>query len=334
MGYRVAIVGATGLVGAQFLKILEERDFPVDYLSLLASDRSAGKKLSFRGDSLEVRETKEDSFSGIDIALFSAGGDISKYYSPIAASSGAVVIDNSSAFRMDPNVPLVVPEVNPEDIQQHRGIIANPNCSTIQMVVALNPLHMVNPIKRIIVSTYQAVSGTGAEAVSELKQQVEQTVNGKSNEITSKTYPHQIAFNALPFVESFAEGQYTTEEWKMVYETRKILHEPNLPVSATCVRVPIYNSHGESVNVELTEPMNPIRARDILAASPGIIVQDDPETDLYPLPINSSGTDDVFDGRIREDISHPNGLVLWVVADNLRKGAALNTIQIAEVIAG
>ena len=334
MGYKVAIVGATGLVGAQFLNILEERNFPVDELSLLASDRSAGKKLTFRGDSLEVRETTESSFAGIDIALFSAGGDISKYYSPLAAKAGAVVIDNSSAFRMDPNVPLVVPEVNPEDIQQHKGIIANPNCSTIQMVVALNPIHLVNPIKRIIVSTYQAVSGTGAEALSELDRQIEQTVNGKADEIKTKIYPHQIAFNALPFVESFAEGQYTTEEWKMVYETRKILHEPNLPVSATCVRVPVYNSHGESVNVELTEPMNPIRARDILSSSPGIVVQDDPEIDLYPLPINSSGTDDVFVGRIREDISHPNGLVLWVVADNLRKGAALNTIQIAEVIAG
>lgn len=333
MGYRVALVGATGLVGAQFLKILEERRFPLDSLKLLASDRSAGRKLSFKGELLEVSETKEDSFENIDIALFSAGSDISKYFSPIAAKSGAIVIDNSSAFRMDPDVPLVVPEVNPQDIQTHKGIIANPNCSTIQMVVALNPIHSVNPIKRVIVSTYQAVSGTGADAVLELKKQVEQIVEGNEGEVVSTTYPHQIAFNTLPFVESFTDGQYTTEEWKMVYETRKILHEPDMLVCATCVRVPVYTGHGESVNIELSQPMSAEKARNILSEAPGLVVQDDPSLDLYPLPINTIGTDDVFVGRIREDISHPNGLVMWIVADNLRKGAALNAVQIAEIIA-
>ena len=332
MSFRVAIVGATGLVGGEFLKILEERKFPMDSLRLYASDRSAGKRLSFMGEDLVVEETNDDSFNNVDIALFSAGGDISKRFAPIAARAGAVAIDNSSAFRMDPEVPLVVPEVNSNDIDTHKGIIANPNCSTIQMVVALDPLHRVNPIQRIVVSTYQAVSGTGAAAVEELRQQVANIVEGRENEVSPQAYPHQIAFNALPFVESFLDNDYTTEEWKMVQETRKIMHEPDLPVCATCVRVPVYTSHGEAVNVEFSQSMTPEEAREILASAPGVTVQDNPRNQLYPLPLSAAGTDDVFVGRIRRDFSHPKGLAMWVVADNLRKGAALNAVQIAEAM--
>ena len=332
MSFRVAIVGATGLVGGEFLKILEERKFPMDSLRLYASDRSAGKRLSFMGEDLVVEETSDDSFNNIDIALFSAGGDISKRFAPIAARAGAVAIDNSSAFRMDPEVPLVVPEVNPNDIDTHKGIIANPNCSTIQLVVALDPLHRVNPIQRIVVSTYQAVSGTGAAAVEELRQQIANIVEGRQDEVAPKAYPHQIAFNALPFVESFLDNDYTTEEWKMVQETRKIMHEPDLPVCATCVRVPVYTSHGEAVNVEFSQSMTPEEAREILSSSPGVTVQDNPKGNLYPLPVSAAGTDDVFVGRIRRDFSHPKGLAMWVVADNLRKGAALNAVQIAEAM--
>lgn len=329
MGLNLAIVGATGLVGAEFLRVLEQRELPIDSIRLLASDRSAGRKLRFKGVDLEVEETTKDSFGGVDVALFSAGADISRHFSPIAVSAGAVVIDNSSAFRMDPEVPLVVPEVNPEDIKLSNGIIANPNCSTIQMVVALNPLHSVNPIKRIIVSTYQAVSGTGIAAVEELRRQVAEAVLGEGA-TEPEAYPHRIAFNALPFVESFMDNDYTTEEWKMVQETRKIMHEPDMPVGATCVRVPVYTGHGESLNVELERPMSPDEARDILSGAPGIKVLDSPKDNIYPLPLESVGTDDVFVGRIRQDISHPNGLAMWVVADNLRKGAALNAVQIAE----
>ncbi len=332
MSFRVAIVGATGLVGGEFLRILEERKFPMDSLRLYASDRSAGKRISFMGEELVVEETSDDSFDNIDIALFSAGGDISKRFSPVAARAGAVAIDNSSAFRMDPEVPLVVPEVNAADIDSHKGIIANPNCSTIQMVVALNPLHMVNPIQRIVVSTYQAVSGTGAAAVDELREQIDSIVGGRQDEVVPRAYPHQIAFNALPFVESFLDNDYTTEEWKMVQETRKIMHEPDMPVCATCVRVPVYTSHGEAVNVELSQPMTAEEAREILASAPGVTVQDVPKDQVYPLPLAAAGTDDVFVGRIRKDFSHPRGLAMWVVADNLRKGAALNAVQIAEAL--
>ena len=332
MGFNVAIVGATGLVGREFLKVLEQRNFPIDTLRLYASDRSAGKELTFAGQELEVAETIEDSFQGVDIVLFSAGADISLHFSPIATKAGAVVIDNSSAFRMDPQVPLVVPEVNPQDIHTHLGIIANPNCSTIQMVVALNPLHQVSPIKRILVSTYQAVSGTGSGAMEELRQQTAQMMEGQEEEITPQVYPHRIAFNAIPFVEGFLDNDYTTEEWKMVQETRKILHDQNMPISATCVRVPVYIGHGEAVNVEFGQPMSAQEARAILSRAPGVKVLDNPQKDLYPLPIQSAGTDDVFVGRIRQDISHPNGLAMWVVADNLRKGAALNAVQIAEVV--
>lgn len=332
MGVRVAIVGATGLVGGEFLKVLEQRRFPLDNLRLYASDRSAGKMLSFGGQDLEVMDTTEDSFEGVDIALFSAGADISQRFAPIATQAGAVVIDNSSAFRMDSQVPLVVPEVNAQDIRSHVGIIANPNCSTIQMVVALNPLHEVSPIKRILVSTYQAVSGTGGAAMEELRQQTAQMMEGGEEGIIPNVYPHQIAFNALPFVESFLENDYTNEEWKMVQETRKIMHDPDMLICATCVRVPVYIGHGEAVNVEFSHPMSSQEAREILSRAPGVKVLDSPKDNLYPLPLSSEGTDDVFVGRIRQDISHPNGLAMWVVADNLRKGAALNAVQIAELV--
>ena len=333
MGFKVAVVGATGLVGGEFLKILEQRNFPVDELMLYASDRSAGKKLSFKGDSIEVIETVDSSFNNIDIALFSAGSDVSKYFSPIAAKAGAVVIDNSSAFRMDNEVPLVVPEVNPEDIRLNKGIIANPNCSTIQMVVALNPIHKISPVQRIVVSTYQAVSGTGSNAVEVLRNHTSDLISGEK-EINPAVYPHQIAFNALPFVEGFLDNDYTTEEWKMVEETRKIMHQDSMAICATCVRVPVYFGHGESVNIELESPMNPEDAKRILSNAPGVSLLDNPSKDIYPLPIEAEGQDDVFVGRIRKDESHPNGLVMWVVADNIRKGAALNTIQIAEKMLG
>ena len=326
----VAVVGATGLVGVEFLKILEDWSVPIKSLRLYASDRSAGRHLSFRGDELLVEETTEASFQGVDIALFSAGADVSERFSPIAAQSGAVVVDNSSAFRMDPQSPLVVPEVNPDDLTGHRGIIANPNCSTIQLVVALNPLHQVNPIKRIVVSTYQAVAGTGTAAVEELNRQIGQVMKGE--ETSPDVYPHQIAFNVIPFVDGFLDNGYTIEEWKMVTETRKIMHLPDLPVSATCVRVPVYLSHSEAVNVEFTHPISPQEAQEILSHAPGVEVLDDPSHDIYPLPLTATGRDEVQVGRIREGLAHPNSLAMWIVADDLRKGAALNAIQIAEEV--
>jgi len=327
-GYRVAIVGATGLVGQEFIKILEQRKFPMDSIQLFASDRSAGRKLFVNHQEVEVKETVPESFKEIDIALFSAGAEISQHFSPIAAQSGAVVVDNSSAFRMVPAVPLVVPEVNPGDIKRHRGIIANPNCSTIQMVVALYPLHKVNPIKRIIVDTYQAVSGTGSAAVDELTTEAKQVLDGQAT--VPHVYPHQIAFNVLPEIDVFLDNAYTKEEWKMVEETRKIMHADNIAISATCARVPVFTGHSEAVNVEFSQPMPPDEARRILAQAPGVKVLDDPAVSLYPQPWSAANTDEVFVGRIRRDNSHPNGLAMWVVADNLRKGAALNTIQIAE----
>jgi len=327
-GYRVAIVGATGLVGQEFIKVLEERNFPMTSIRLLASDRSAGKKLFVTHKEIEVKETVPESFKGIDIALFSAGAEVSRYFSPIAAQSGAVVIDNSAAFRMMPDVPLVVPEVNPEDIKWHKGIIANPNCSTIQMVVVLYPLHKVNPIKRIIVDTYQAVSGTGSAAVEELTTQAKQVLEGQS--AIPHVYPHQIAFNVLPEIDVFLDNGYTKEEWKMVEETRKIMHADDIAISATCVRVPVFTGHSEAIHVEFSRPMSPDEARRILAQAPGVKVLDDPTISLYPQPWSAAGTDEVFVGRIRYDASHPHGLTMWVVADNLRKGAALNAVQIAE----
>jgi aspartate-semialdehyde dehydrogenase len=327
-GTNVAIVGATGMVGQEFIKVLEQRSFPMTSVRLYASDRSHGRKMKVRGEELEVKETTPDSFKDIDIALFSAGADISKQFSPIAARTGAVVIDNSAAFRMDPEVPLVVPEVNPEDIKKHKGIIANPNCSTIQMVVVLFPLHKVNPIKRITVATYQSVSGTGLAAVDELTGQSRLVLEGKK--ATPKVYPYQIAFNVLPEIDVFLENGYTKEEWKMVEETHKIMHAPGIAVSATCVRVPVVIGHSEAVQVEFSRPMSPAEAKSILSKAPGVTVMDDPSKRVYPYPVMVAGQDDVYVGRIRKDASHPNGLVLWIVGDNIRKGAALNAVQIAE----
>ncbi len=327
-GTNVAIVGATGMVGQEFIKVLGQRGFPADSIRLYASDRSHGRKVKVRGEEIEVRETTPDSFKGIDIALFSAGADISKQFSPIAAKAGAVVVDNSAAFRMDPEVPLVVPEVNPEDIGKHKGIIANPNCSTIQMVVALYPLHRANPIKRVTVATYQSVSGTGLAAVDELTGQARLVLEGKP--AVPRVYPYQIAFNVLPDIDVFLENGYTKEEWKMVEETHKIMHAPDIAVSATCVRVPVVIAHSEAIQVEFTSPMAPAEARRILSKAPGVTVMDDPSGRVYPHPVMAAGRDDVFVGRIRKDASHPNGLVLWVVSDNIRKGAALNAVQIAE----
>jgi len=326
--YRVAIAGATGLVGQEFIKVLEQRNFPMASIRLLASDRSAGKKLFVTHQEIEVKETVPESFKGIDIALFSAGTETSRHFSPIAAQSGAVVIDNSSAFRMHPEVPLVVPEVNAEDIKRHKGIIANPNCSTIQMVVALYPLHKVNPIKRIVVDTYQAVSGTGSAAIEELTTQAKQVLEGQST--IPHVYPHQIAFNVLPEIDVFLDNGYTKEEWKLVEETRKIMHADDIAISATCVRVPVFTGHSEAIHVEFSRPMSPDEARRILAQAPGVKLLDDPTISLYPQPWSSAGSDEVFVGRIRRDASHSNGLTMWVVTDNLRKGAALNAVQIAE----
>jgi len=326
--YNVAIVGATGMVGQEFIKILKQRNFPIYDIRLLASDRSAGKKIPFLNKEVEIKETSSEMLKDIDIALFSAGAEVSRHFSPIAARLGATVIDNSSAFRMEPDVPLVVPEVNPEDIKKHKGIIANPNCSTIQMVIALWPLHKVNPIKRIVVSSYQAVSGTGTAAVEELKVQSKQILDGETP--IPHIYPHQIAFNLLPEIDVFMDNGYTKEEMKLVKETRKIMHAEDIDISATCVRVPVFTGHSEAVSVEFSQPISPDEARQILSEAPGVKLLDDPGISLYPQPWSSAGTDEVFIGRIRRDISCEKGLVMWVVADNLRKGAALNAVQIAE----
>jgi aspartate-semialdehyde dehydrogenase len=327
-GYRIGIVGATGMVGQEFIKVLLQRKFPVSAINLFASDRSAGRKVYVGSQEILVKETAGDSFDNVDIALFSAGSDISKHFAPIAAKSGALVIDNSAAWRMDPRVPLVVPEVNVEDIKKHRGIIANPNCSTIQMVVALYPLHKVNPIKRITVATYQSVSGTGLAAVEELTKQSKTVLEGGN--VVPHVYAHQIAFNLLPEIDVFMDNGYTREEWKMVEETRKIMHAEHLQVSATCVRVPVFIAHSEAIHAEFTEYMAPDEARTLLSKAPGIKVLDDPNVSLYPQPWLAAGTDETYVGRIRSDASLMNGLVMWVVSDNIRKGAALNAVQIAE----
>lgn len=326
--YSVAVVGATGAVGKEMLRVLGERDFPVGDIRLLASERSAGTCLSFRGREETVRLLDDDSFEGIQIALFSAGGSVSSKFVPAAVKAGAVAIDNTSAFRMDDDVPLVVPEVNPEAIGQHRGIIANPNCSTIQMVVALKPLHDRARIRRIVVSTYQATSGAGQKAMDELFEQTKDLLNSK--EVQVKAFPHRIAFNCLPHIDVFLENGYTKEEMKMVNETRKILGDSNLRVTATTVRVPVFFGHAEAVNIETEEKISAGEARDILSRAPGVRVMDDPSTNLYPMQLNAAGQDDTLVGRIREDNSHPSGLNLWIVADNIRKGAATNAVQIAE----
>ena len=329
-GLNVAIVGATGLVGQEFLKVLGQRNFPISSLQLCASDRSAGRKITVNDEELEVRETTPQSFDGMDIALFSAGTEISNHFAPLAAQAGAVVVDNSAAWRMDPEVPLVVPEVNAEDIKGHKGIIANPNCSTIQLVVALYPLHRANPIKRLIVDSYQAVSGTGSAALEELSEQARHVLEGRN--VVPHVYPHQIAFNILPEIDLFLDNGYTKEEWKVVEESRKIMHADDIAISATCARVPVFIGHSEAVHIQFSEPMAPDAARRILAEAPGVKVLDDPNISLYPQPWSVAGSDDVFVGRIRRDASHDCGLAMWVVADNLRKGAALNAVQIAETM--
>jgi len=326
--YTVAVVGATGAVGTEMIDILEERKFPVGELRPLASARSAGERVSFHDQELVVRELTKDSFEGVDIALFSAGADISREFAPIAAKAGAVVIDNSAAWRMDKNVPLVVPEVNRADIAKHKGIIANPNCSTIQMVVALKPLHDAARITRVVVTTFQSVSGTGKEAMDELLEESQDLLSFK--EPTPKIYPHQIAFNCLPHIDDFLPNGYTKEEMKMLSETQKIMGDDSIRVTATTVRVPVYVGHSESVNIETEKKLSANEARAILCDAPGVLLYDDPAHKIYPTPLDAAGKDEVYVGRVREDESVPNGLNLWIVADNLRKGAALNAVQIAE----
>ncbi|MEK6699695.1 MAG: aspartate-semialdehyde dehydrogenase [Nitrospirota bacterium] len=326
--YVVAVAGATGAVGREMVSILEERDFPVSELVPLASERSEGERIEFCGKNVVVKRLTKDAFKGVDIALFSAGGERSLEFAPAAVQSGSIVIDNSSAFRMDPKVPLVVPEVNPHAIAGHSGIIANPNCSTIGMLVALKPLHDAAQIKRIVVTTFQSVSGTGKKAIDELAQQVVALLNFK--DIEKKVYPHQIAFNCLPHIDAFLENGYTKEEMKMVHETKKIMEDDSIGVTATTVRVPVFRCHSESVNIETEKKLTANEARAILSAAPGVLVYDDPKRNIYPLAIDVSGKDETYVGRIREDESIPNGLNLWIVSDNLRKGAALNAVQIAE----
>ena len=330
--YNVAIVGATGAVGEQMRDVLEERKFPVEEMRLLASERSAGQFLEFDGRQHRVDVLNENSFAEIDIALFSAGGTVSAKYASLAVSAGAIVIDNTACFRMAPDIPLVVPEVNASAIgdYKNRGIIANPNCSTIQMVVALKPIHDAARIKRVVVSTYQSVSGAGRQAMEELSHQIAALFNSK--DVEKKKFPHQIAFNCIPHIDVFMEDGYTKEEWKMIHETRKILAEPSLPVTATTVRVPVFCSHSESVNVETEKKLTAAEVRALLREAPGIIVADEPENNLYPLALDATGKDAIYVGRIREDHSVPNGINLWVVADNLRKGAALNAVQIGEIL--
>jgi len=328
--YNVAIVGATGAVGEEMKLVLEQRDFPVNRLLLLASSKSVGKEYTFKGEKIAVQELKEDSFKGIDIALFSAGDEVSEHFAPLAVKQGTVVVDNCKYYRMHPEVPLVVPEVNPQDVRWHKGIIANPNCSTIQMVVVLKPIYDTAGIERVIVATYQSVSGTGKEAVEELKLQSEAMVKGEAIEVS--VYPYQITYNLLPHIGSFKENGYSSEEMKMLEETRKIMGDQNIRVAATTVRVPVYRAHSEVVHLETREKISVQKARDLLSNFPGIKVLDDPGRLEYPMPLFAEGKDEVFVGRIREDISTEKGLVLWIVSDNLRKGAALNAVQIAELL--
>jgi aspartate-semialdehyde dehydrogenase len=328
--YDIAVVGATGAVGRVMLSILEERKFPIGKLVPLASSRSAGKQVEFNGRKITVEELKADSFAGLDIALFSAGGSVSLEFCPIAAQAGCVVIDNSSAFRMEKGIPLMVPEINPHAMGDNPGIIANPNCSTIQMVMVLKPIHDRYQIKRVVVSTYQSVSGTGQSAIEELKAQTGQVL--KEQPATKEVYPHQIAFNCLPHIDTFLDSGYTKEEMKMVNETRKILEDDAIQVSPTTVRVPVFYAHSEAVNVETEQTIDLKELRKILSEAPGIRVIDAPQKTEYPLAVDAAGRDEVMVGRIRADLDNPRAVNLWIVADNLRKGAALNAIQIAEVL--
>ena len=326
--YVVAVVGATGAVGNEMIKTLETRKFPIEKLRLFASERSVGKVLEFMDTEIKVEAINEDSFEGIDIALFSAGAERSRIWAPVAAKSGCVVVDNSSQWRMDPEIPLVVPEVNPHDLKRHKGIIANPNCSTIQMVVVLKPIHDAAKIKRVVVTTFQSVSGTGQKAIDELLRQTTDLLNFK--DVQCNVYPHQIAFNVLPHIDKFLENGYTKEEMKMVNETQKIMGDNSIRLTATTVRVPVFRCHSESLNIETEKKLTPNEVRAVLSAAPGVIVYDAPDKNIYPLPIDAAGKDETYVGRIREDDTIENGINLWIVADNLRKGAALNAVQIAE----
>ena len=325
----VAVVGASGAVGEVMVRLLVERKFPIGSIKFLASERSAGRSIEFRGERYPIGRLSAEAFEGVDIVLSSTPGSVSKEYSPLAARAGAVVVDNSSAFRMDPDVPLVVPEVNPRDVANHKGIIANPNCSTIQMVVALKPLHDAARIRRVIVSTYQSVSGAGQKGMSELWSQTEAHVNGKASPAPSK-FAHPIAFNCVPQIDDFLPGGYTKEEMKMVHETRKIMGDDTIDVCPTCVRVPVLHGHSESILVETERPVTPEMARELWSKAPGLTILDDPGQLVYPLAASARGRDDVFVGRIRQDLHNPNALLFWCVGDNLRKGAALNAVQIAE----
>ena len=332
MGFNVCIAGATGNVGRMMIKILEERDFPVDRLRLLASMRSVGKKIPFKGAGIDVEELTLDSFEKGELVMSSPGGSVSKWYVPSAVKSGAIVIDNTSAFRMDKDVPLVVPEVNPEDAHKHKGIISNPNCSTIQMVVVLKPLHDAAKIKRVVVSTYQAVSGAGIAAIKELEEHSAAVIEGRK--YTNTVFPHQIAFNCVPQIpqkNAFGPNFYSEEEMKMVNETQKIMHDSSIRITATTVRVPVFTGHSESVNVETEKKLTRDEAINLLKNAPGVIVLDDPMAEVYPLACDAEGKDETFVGRIREDISRDRCIDMWIVSDNLRKGAALNAIQIAEL---
>jgi len=330
--YVVAVAGATGAVGREMIKTLDERDFPVKDLKLFASSKSEGVELEFKKEKIKVSTLKKGCFEGVDIALFSCGGNRSLEFAPDAAASGAVVIDNSSAWRMDPDVPLVVPEVNPHAIADYKkkGIIANPNCSTIQMVVVLKPIHDYAKIKRVIVATYQATSGAGKKAMDELMDQTKAILNFQP--VECKVFPHQIAFNCLPHIDVFQENGYTKEEMKMFNETRKIMEAPEMLISATTVRVPVFVGHSESITIETEREITPEKAREILSSAPGVVVKDDPLNNIYPLPIEAAGRDETFVGRIRKDLAFEHGLSMWVVSDNLRKGAALNAVQIAEAL--
>jgi aspartate-semialdehyde dehydrogenase len=331
--FNVAVAGATGAVGNQMLACLEERGFPFKSLKLLATAKSAGRKLRVKGQEIVVEELTESSFKGVDIGIFSAGGATSEKFAPVAAQDGCVVVDNSAAWRMDPEVPLVAPEVNPRAIAGYtkKGIIANPNCSTIQMVVALAPIQRKVGIKRIVVSTYQAVSGTGKKAIDELHGQTKAMVDGAEPE--NKVYPHRIAYNCLPHIDVFLDNGYTKEEMKMANETWKIFEDDTIGITATTVRVPVYFGHSESVNIETREPITPEEVRGLLGDAPGVTVADDPSKNLYPMAIDAAGKDDVFVGRIRADESIANGINMWIVSDNIRKGAATNAVQIAEILA-
>lgn len=328
--YVVAVVGATGAVGREMVSIIEERKFPVSELVLLASERSEGERIEFQGRNRSVTKLAKDSFKDVDIALFSAGSEMSLKFAPLAVAAGAVVIDNSSAFRMDPKVPLVIPEVNGHAIGKHSGTIANPNCSTIALLMALKPIHDAATVKRVVVTTFQSVSGTGKEAIEELAGQTVALLNFK--DIEKKVYPHQIAFNCLPHIDDFLENGSTREEMKMANETKKIMGDDSIRVTATAVRVPVFRCHAESVNIETEKKLPANEARAVLSGAPGVVVYDDPSRNLYPLQLDTAGKDETFVGRIREDQTVPNGLNLWIVSDNLRKGAALNAVQIAELL--